>query len=112
METVKINIARDYSDFPAGRYKEDDHHSGDKFRDEFLIPNLEKKKKVIIDFNGVYACLPSFLEEAFGGLIRKGIPKDVIDKYLSFADTDEQKYKDYISVIKRYIKDAAKHQKG
>jgi hypothetical protein len=68
-----IHVATEFSDRPFGRYAE--HHperNGTRFRQDWLIPALEMHRKVKVDFTGTHAVGPSFVEEAFGGLIEAG----------------------------------------
>lgn len=68
-----INVAKDFYPRPAGRFHEDGNYSGQAFRENLLIPKLEKLplgQKLIIDFTGVSMAGSSFLEESFGGLVR------------------------------------------
>ena len=73
MTDYVINVARDYSPTPLGRYNTHGKFSGQRFRDEYLIPALKRNTYLVIDFDGVAGLPSSFLEEAFGGLIRKGV---------------------------------------
>ena len=71
---LTIDIARDFSETPAGRTEDDGPDSGERFRDKFLIPNLEKatrRNPLIVSIDGLEGYASSFLEEAFGGVIRK-----------------------------------------
>ena len=109
MKTIKISS--DYSDTPLGRSPDDGNFSGARFRDEFLRPALGAEDKVVVDIDDVEGYGSSFLEESFGGLVRKGY----------FSATDLQKkleilYKDkdfkiYHDLIWRYINEA-KREKG
>jgi hypothetical protein len=67
---VTIRIADQFSDVPAGRYRTDGQFSGERFRDEFLVPALAKEDEVTVEIDGVAGYGSSFLEEAFGGLVR------------------------------------------
>ena len=67
----KISIAKEFSRFPAGRTEADNEFNGTKFRKEHLVPALNKFDQVEVNFDGVYALGSSFLEEAFGGLVRE-----------------------------------------
>jgi hypothetical protein len=68
-----IFIAKDYSETPAGRYLTDGNYSGQRFRDEFLCPALNDKNNETVEVNldDTLGFGSSFLEEAFGGLIRE-----------------------------------------
>ena len=67
---IQIDISKDFSDVPAGRYIKDGPYSGEKFRTEHLLPPLQKGEKVEVLLDGVEGYGSSFLEEAFGGLVR------------------------------------------
>lgn len=72
-----IDIGRDFSRTPGGRLISDGPDSGELFRDRMLIPALRLavqaggKVRVILD--GPRGYLSSFIEEAFGGLVRVGL---------------------------------------
>ncbi|WP_065357642.1 STAS-like domain-containing protein [Kluyvera georgiana] len=70
---IKIVIARDFSKTPFGRFVSDSPYSAEKFRKDFLVPALKTgDQEIVIDFNGIALGVgSSFLEEAFGGLVRK-----------------------------------------
>lgn len=65
-----ISVAKSFSRFPAGRYTSDGPHSGQRFRDDFLVPAMRKPGEVTIDLDGTLGYGSSFLEEAFGGMVR------------------------------------------
>jgi STAS-like domain of unknown function (DUF4325) len=67
-----IKIATDFSETPLGRYPTDGDFNGARFREEFLFPALTTQAKVIVDIDDVEGYGSSFLDEAFGGLVRKG----------------------------------------
>lgn len=71
MSTTHISVAEQFSPFPAGRYYEDGPHSGQKFREEFLVPALKEGKSLVVNLDGTLGYGSSFLEEAFGGLVRE-----------------------------------------
>ena len=65
-----ITIADNFSETPLGRYVTDGSYSGERFREEFLVPAL-KEGSLTVDIDGTEGYGSSFLEEAFGGLVRK-----------------------------------------
>lgn len=71
---IEINIARDFGNYPAGRDEADGPLNGEKFREKLLVPKLEeaiqKNKHLVISLDDVKSFGSSFLDEAFGGLIR------------------------------------------
>ncbi|WP_433693995.1 STAS-like domain-containing protein [Herbaspirillum seropedicae] len=70
MMTTRINIAKQFYDAPVGRFPSDGDYNGQRFRDEFLVPALQNSEHVLVDMDGTDGYGSSFLEEAFGGLVR------------------------------------------
>jgi hypothetical protein len=73
---MTISVAKDYSPFVLGRYESDSDYNGTGFRDRHLMPALKKLVKndldsLVVDLDGTFGCDPSFLEEAFGGMVRE-----------------------------------------
>lgn len=78
MITIKL---KDYTKYPTGRFKSISDYSGEWFRDDILIPLLEKHNIVEFDFtyDEIAGCPPGWIEEVFGGIIRKGYsPEQII----------------------------------
>lgn len=86
---ITIEIAKQFSRYPAGRYIKDGPYSGELFRKKFLEPNLPIHEKIIIELDGARGYGSSFLEEAFGGLVRKGFPKEELRKKLDVRATNK-----------------------
>lgn len=110
MSNKTIFIAKDYSDTPAGRYKSDGNYSGERFREEFLYPALREYDHVEVNLDEALGYGSSFLEEAFGGLIReKGIQIDEIKNKLHIVSSRVL----YKNRIWKYLEDAQleKHKK-
>ncbi|HEY8748624.1 MAG TPA: STAS-like domain-containing protein [Tepidisphaeraceae bacterium] len=107
MRTIKI--ARDYSDTPLGRYPSDGEYNGSRFRDEFMRPALEQGP-VAVDIDDAEGYGSSFLEEAFGGLVRGGFfTAEELKKRLTIEYKDED-FKLYHDLIWRYITEAKKEK--
>lgn len=87
---------REFTTTPGPRFKEDGHYSGQEFREDYLLPRyLEAVKSgaclhVILKATKGYAS--SFLEEAFGGLVRQGYKKSEIRKHLKVHSNDRPWY--------------------
>lgn len=69
-----LNIGKDYSINPSGRFPSDGPNSGERFREEYLLPALAslqegEKLRVVLD-DGVKGYGSSFLSEGFGGVVR------------------------------------------
>lgn len=101
-----INVANDFSRYPAGRYLADGPFSGERFRDEFLRPVLNSNETATIELDGVRGYGSSFLEEAFGGLVRAGYDAGRIEHTFKFKATDTS----IIAEIKEYIEHGAEHR--
>lgn len=71
MSDVTINVARDFSRYPSGRYRSDSKASGQEFRDDYLVPPLLRGCRVVVELDGTLGYGSSFLDEAFGGLRRE-----------------------------------------
>lgn len=67
-----INVVDDFNRRPSGRYPKDGLANGQDFRNIFLIPALNEHKFVTVNLTGYNRYGPSFLDEAFGGLVRDG----------------------------------------
>jgi STAS-like domain of unknown function (DUF4325) len=65
-----INVAKDFTRFPSGRFRRNGSTSGEAFREDFLEPPLKKGQEISVELDGTIGYGSSFLEEAFGGLIR------------------------------------------
>lgn len=78
---------REFTRYPGPRLKEDGDYSGEEFRDRYLLPKyLEAVKNKVclhVIFDGTKGYASSFLEEAFGGLVREGQNKKELKKYLN-----------------------------
>ncbi|HHB1425709.1 TPA: STAS-like domain-containing protein [Serratia odorifera] len=85
MNTIKINIIKEFNKKPYGRYPSDGDGNGEKFRKQFLVPALRNFDKVIVDLTGYNRYGRSFIDEAFGGLIRvEGFTKKTLDAKLEY----------------------------
>lgn len=102
----KLSIALDFSPVTGGRTPEEGDFSGEVFRETILFPaykeSLEKKEILEIDFDGCYGIGTSFLEEAFGGLIREHQCIGMLEHLEMVASDDET----IIANVTKYIREA------
>ncbi|MGM0769960.1 MAG: STAS-like domain-containing protein [Pseudomonadota bacterium] len=105
-----IKVTEQFSKSPFGRYHPTDGpNSGQRFRDEFLAPALKEGEPVVVDLSGYNRYGPSFIDEAFGGLIRKsGIDYKTIENLLTIQH-DQDEY--YVALAWSRIKKAEKDKK-
>lgn len=100
-----INVANDFSMYPGGRYLTDGDGNGTDFRERFLRPALATGKPVTVVLDGAYGYPSSFLEEAFGGLVRQGVPPNQILSTFQFV-AKTPGFQRYIAQIERHVKAA------
>ncbi len=87
---MRINIAEEFTDTPAGRYHADGPFSGEKFREEILRDALATGELVVVELDDAEGFGSSFLEEAFGGLVRHGyFTIDRLHEILELSSKDE-----------------------
>jgi hypothetical protein len=101
-----LNIAKDFSDTPGPRSREEGEFSGDQFLQDLLRPMYlkakEKKEELTVDLDGTEGYATSFLEAAFGGLAREFASEEIFG-VIRFKCDDEPYLEEE---IKRYIKEA------
>lgn len=68
--SVSVNIGKEFSRYPAGRFPADGKYNGQSFRRKFLVLPLTKGDTVDVYLDDAIDYGSSFLEEAFGGLVR------------------------------------------
>lgn len=71
MKKLTVKVVKDFDPKPYGRTRDDGEASGAEFRERILVPALEKNDAVHVDLTGYNRYGRSFLDEAFGGLIRE-----------------------------------------
>lgn len=105
-----INVI-DFSEFPGPRYERLGPNSGEKFRELVLLPPLlaEPNEDLVVNLDGTAGYGSSFLEEAFGGLIRRGVTHSVALKLCNnLISKEDESLKEEIRI---YINEAAERLK-
>ncbi|HRB97972.1 MAG TPA: STAS-like domain-containing protein [Nitrosomonas sp.] len=101
-------VSTDFSPTPGPRKKIEGKFSGEVFRESCLEPKLkeaiEKEVKLFIDLDGTAGFGTSFLEEAFGGLIR--VNKYSYEKIINHIELKSEEENYLIDDIMWYLKDA------
>ena len=104
-----INVATEFSEVPVGRFYGDGPDSGERFRDTLLEPALRDHDVVEVNLDGTDGYGSSFLEEAFGGVVRKlGLTEAEAHRRIRLKSSDPS----YVLEINDYIRDAAKRTVG
>lgn len=105
---TEINVGRDFSPVPEGRREEDGPFSAESFRARFLEGAIRNNVRVRIDLSGTGGYSSSFLEEAFGGLVRNlKVPSDVIKK-LIVLEAKDPRFRTYVEEAYYHVDQASK----
>lgn len=105
MPDLRLSVAEEFSRTPGPRYAAEGDFSGEVFRQEVLRPKVKEaihtKAHLLIDLDGTAGYGTSFLEEAFGGLVRMdGISAETLRAILRFkSDEEEYLVEDILSYI-------------
>jgi hypothetical protein len=92
MREIRISLARDFSRDPGPRRKEQGPHSGETFR-KVLVKALGQYERVVVDLDGTNGIGSSFLDEAFGGLVRsEGFSRNDVDRRLRIVSELDSSY--------------------
>lgn len=102
----RLVIASEFSPITGGRTPEEGDFSGELFRDKVLAhkyrESLEKGERLEIVFDNCYGIGTSFLEESFGGLVRKYKYTNILEHIGLIANDDEM----ILGCVPEYIKAA------
>lgn len=102
-----INIGRQFSRYPVGRYRDDGSSNGELFREDVLRPAL-LRGPVVIELDDAFGYGSSFLEEVFGGLVRSGLSEKQVWSMISLLSEDAA----LIDEIHEYVRDAEASGRG
>lgn len=109
---MKTIYVKDFSEFPGPRYRSLGPDSGEEFRESVLIPEIRAHglDNIRFDLDGTYGYGSSFLEEAFGGLVRADeISENQTLTLVNHLVSDEDP--SLIEEIRSYLADAVKEAK-
>ena len=103
------NISTDFSLYPGGRFRKDGAHSGEELR-QVLAPILKRQcaegGRLIVVLDGTMGYSASFLEEAFGGLVRSdGFSAEALRQSM-VIEAENPVYAPYKQLAERYITEA------
>lgn len=110
----KLSVRDDFSFTPGSRYVGEGEFSGEEFRRNHLKPAIElairDNFKLLIELDGTAGYGTSFLEEAFGGLIREDrIGYEAINTHIELVSLEEPYL---IEDINQYLSDANTAKSG
>lgn len=95
-----VDVASHFSRWPGGRFEEDGPSSGERLREALLLPALSAGP-ALVRLDGVRGCGSSFLEEAFGGLVRRGLTAEQLRERLKIEAGE-----DLVEEAWRYVEEA------
>lgn len=104
MPTLKVLECKEDYKYQGPRYKRLGLDSGEEFREQHLLKWLDthaEEKNLVVDFKGTIVYTPSFLEESFGGAIRKGYEQVKNLTFKNMPDYALAQVQDYIKRAKR-----------
>ncbi len=101
---ITISVAKDFTRFPSGRFRRNGKTSGEAFRELYLEPPIKGGEKVSVELDGTIGYGSSFLEEAFGGLIRSLRLQPAVLRNSLIIKTEDQSL---IDEVNSYIEEAA-----
>lgn len=105
MKKHTIDVAREFTGRPFGRYRTDGNRSGEVFREDLLVPALRQYDHVTVNLGGTNFYGSSFLEEVFGGLVREHFSKAELDQKLTLV---HDKLPSVVKEAQEYIQKAEK----
>lgn len=89
-----ISVARDFSKTPGPRFIKQGDWSGEKFR-KVLEDRLKRHDQLVIDLDGTRGYGSSFLDEAFGGLVRECVlTREDFKRRIEIRSDEDPTYRD------------------
>lgn len=108
---MKKIFVTDFSEFPGPRYINLGPDSGELFRKKVLLREIEENKgELAVVLDGAFGYGSSFLDEAFGGLIRDGVPKEIVLKICDNLVSEEDP--SLKLEITQWVRDAIAHKES
>ncbi len=103
-ETI-FSIARQFSPFPGPRYDRQGKHSGQSLRRQLMKLLDGGDRLIVVDLDGTKGIGSSFLDEAFGGLVRweHKSADDLLKRFRFRSNVDPSYIDEIIDSIKRAV---------
>jgi hypothetical protein len=103
-DSMVYSVAKEFSRFPGGRKRQNGQHSGEEFREDVVLPLLDRYEYVTFDLSGSAGYGSGFLDEAFGELGKIFGLRETRRRIKLIASDDE----DALAISWSRIEDAAK----
>ena len=97
-----IDIGNEFAKALGGRFKKDSDASGEEFLETILEPAFLKHDAIIVHLDSLTGWSPGFMEEAFGGLVRK-YGYEEVHKKIRF-ETKKREY--LVRILDKYMREA------
>lgn len=98
-----IDLGSEFARLPFGRHPSDGPNNGERFREEFIVPALEKFDKIVVVFDNAHGVGPSFLDEAFGVLVDR--LKLTIERFEQRFEFKASRDPAIVEIIRRVVGD-------
>lgn len=96
MHEMHVSVANDFTRHPGPRYANQGKFSGQEFRAK-LVEWLKLCERLIVDLDGTSGYGSSFLDEAFGGLIRnEGMSREDVKRRVFVKSAMDESYRDEV----------------
>jgi hypothetical protein len=93
-----LSVAEEFSKTPGPRTRAEGKHSAEEFLDTILERRFDEavasESVLFVDLDGGYGYGTSFLEEAFGGLVRRKKNVQLVLDHLDFKSEEEPYLRD------------------
>lgn len=101
MKTLNVT---DFTEFPGPRFMHLGPNSGEEFRKKYLLPTIkELGSNFSVNLDGTMGYGSSFLEEAFGGLVRENVPANIVLEISAHLQSEDPSL---VEEIVSYVNDA------
>lgn len=105
---MRLSVAEKFSVTPGPRRRVEGKYSGEEFREtrlrDAVREAIARREILVVVLDGTAGYGTSFLEEAFGGLIRNdGIPLSDLHKWVRLESTEEP---DLLREVEEYMLEA------
>lgn len=104
-DTQTVYVAKEFTPYPSGRYRDDGKYSGEVFRDDVLLTKIKEHDKIRVCIDDVGTLPSSFWEETWGGMVRMGMSVEEIEKKFDVYTTESELI-EYVELFRKFIREA------
>ena len=107
-DRITIEIAREFSARPKGKFLWQGPASAEAFRRTLLVPALRHYRQVYINLENIEVNV-DFLEGVFGGLIRERFDREYLRRHLHLTPASKETYEKLVDL---FMDSAVRHAKA